>query len=399
MKLTCCASLITLLLAFAPALPQTGQTTVVSSRPTLGTHSPESLSVVLDAVLPQTASTLLPDDLIVLDNGQRIPSQQVRILPEHDATAPAQLLLVIDAVNSSIQDVSRSETAVAAFLRQGTGTLPQPTTILIVSATEPHSKDPGATPSTDTRALHQRQLFVHRIPTGTDGNRLAKCLDDYKAGLSRILDSQAGGAIAERVRLSLEALSYIATAEAGLPGAKVTVWLSPGWPFLASSEAKSSEQLFDSVVYFSDALRMARMILCMIDPQGVTNQDNSAKAEAFLMASRPASVQAAGHAPEVPAVLGQEYYKQFTQGVRASRQSNPNDLTLQVLAIQSGGTVTQQNNDTEGLIARCAADISKLTAITYMPQRATANTMFHEVQVRTVKPPQTLRTRTGFYTR
>ena len=321
------------------------------------------------------------------------------MLAEHDANSQAQLLFVIDAVNCSLADVTRSEEAVVAFLRQGSGALLQPTTVLILSDTAPQSKTSTPSQGNDTTALNKRQLFVHRLSTTINGNALAKELDDYKIGFNRILEAQGADAVSERVRLSLEALSFIATAEANMPGAKVTVWLSPGWPFLARSEAKSSEQFFDSVVYFSDALRTARMILYMINPQGITNQDNSAQTEAFLLASRPGSIQAGGHAPNVPVELSEGYYKQFVKGVSTPKQSNANDLSLQVLAIQSGGFVTQQNNDLKGQIAKCAADVANLTAISYLPARTGGVTTYHDVQVKTVHPAQNLRTRTGFYSR
>jgi VWFA-related protein len=370
------------------------------SQPVLNAHSREDSSIVLDAVMPPAGPALTAADLTITDNGHRVPSDQLEIMNRQHQSAPAQLLLVIDTINSSIQETSRGESAVAAFLRQGGGKLSQPTTILVISDSAPRGQDPS-NHAADTADLHHKQLFVHRIPTSTDGDMLAKGLDDYSVGLSRILDSQAADAVSERVRLSLEALSYIATAEANVPGAKVTVWLSPGWPFLAKSDAKSAEQLFDSVVYFSDSIRLARMIIHMVNPAGVTNQDNSAQNEAFLLASRPGSIRAAGHAPNVPEQVGQDYYKAFVKGVKTPMQSNANDLSLQVLAIQSGGSVTQQNNDLRALITHCAADVTHLAVIRYTPQGDGngGSTTYHEVQTTIAHPSQTLRTRTGFYLR
>jgi VWFA-related protein len=175
------------------------------------------------------------------------------------------------------------------------------------------------------------------------------------------------------------------------------IWLGPGWPFLARSDAKSSEQLFDSVIYFSDMLRSARMILYSIDPEGVTAKDNSAITEGFLLNSRPSSIRANGHAPDVPIELSNTYYAEFLKGVKEAKQSNPNDLALQVLAYQSGGLVLQDNNDIEAMIRRCAGDATSLYTLSYVPAHGSGSDVYHELQISLKKSSQPLRTRTGLY--
>ena len=336
---------------------------------------------------------------MVTDNGHRLATESLRVISGDAHGASPQLLFVIDTVNTSFLDVARSEDAVEAFLRQGSGQLRQPTSIIVLSDTEAQSKTQGPPQTNTTSALHQRQLFVHRIPASQDGNTLAKALVDYKTGLNRILESQGGTGASERVRLSLEALSFIARAEAAVPGVKLTVWLSPGWPFLGRSDAKSSERFFDSVIYFSDLIRTARMVIYSVSPAGLTNQSNSAQTEAFYLASRPGSIQAAGRAPDVPAEFSDDYYKEFLKGVRTADHSSPNDLALQVLASQSGGLALQQNNDLKTQIQRCAADVAGIITIAYIPPSSVSTDIYHEVEVRLRNPSQALRARTGFYTR
>lgn len=381
--------LLTSLLAFiVPAL--SGQSSVLKAR------DYSSRRIVLDIVARPSLQAVT--SALVFDNGARVPTDKLSLLTPADASeAPAQLVLVIDAVNSSLQDLVRGEDAVQAILKASRGPLPQPTSVVILSDTAGHSAGKSATK--DSTTLHQRELFAHRIPASRDAAAISDQLNSYKLGLHRILQAQAGPGQAERVQLSLEALSFIAKAEASEPGAKVLVWVGNGWPFLSKSNARSSEQLFDSIVYFSDLLRSARIILYSVSPEGVTSQDHSAETEGFLLSSRPGSIQANGYAPNIPVELTPDYYKQFLKGVHDPAQSNPNDLALQVLAYNSGGLVLQQNNDLKSQILQCISDTQYISSLSYDPETKGGMTVFHEITVKRSGDNQLLRTQAGFYTR
>jgi VWFA-related protein len=310
----------------------------------------------------------------------------------------AQLILVIDALNSSLIEVTKSEEAVEAYLGEQVGQLKMPTTILVVSDSESGATShPPTAPKNTNTDMHHRELFVHRIPASIDGSILIKSLKDYKAGPHRILDSQGNLVQGERVRLSLEALSFIANAQSSIAGPKLVIWMSPGWPFLARSNAKSSEQLFDSVIYFSNLLRTSRMIVYSVSPEGVTAKNTSSSMSDFYTTSQPASVRALGHAPEIPVEFGYDSYSEFLKGVRSAKQSNPNDLALQVLAYQSGGLVLQNNNDLVDMIRQCAADRTTLYNLSYNPASSGGSDRYHEIEVILKPSTQRLRTRTGLY--
>ncbi|HTF70393.1 MAG TPA: hypothetical protein VK638_47725, partial [Edaphobacter sp.] len=260
-------------------------------------------SVLLDVVARSKSGDTIPDlkasDFVLRDNKKVVQETNFKLSAAPSDAQNSQIVFVLDAMNSSLAELGKSEDALEAFLALHGSHLDRPASILVVSDSEPRSASDLATgPTSNNTAMHQRQLFVHRIPANLDGAVLAQSLKEYKTGLHRILDAQGGTGQAERVRLSLEALSFIANAQTSVPGAKVVLWLGPGWPFLARSDAKSSEQLFDSVIYFSNMLRSARMILYSIAPEGVTAKDNSATTEGFLLNSRASSIRANGHAPD-----------------------------------------------------------------------------------------------------
>lgn len=353
--------------------------------------------VVLDIVATPRLTAM--NEFSISDNGAGVAPERLTKLGSGSSDETGKLLLVVDAVNSSFQDVTRSEEAVEAFLKSQQS-LPQLTSIVILSDVPP--PEPASETSSKsgvTTSLRQRQLFAHRIPASKDPAVLVHALDDYKIGLHRILTSQSGPGQAERVQLSLQALSFLARAETSESGPKVVVWIGSGWPFLSKSNAKSSEQLFDSIVYFSDLIRSARIILYSINPEGVTSQDHSAETEAFLLSSRASSTRANGYAPSVPVQMTPTYYKQFLSGVREPKDSSPNDLTLQVLAYQSGGLVLQQNNDLKAEISQCATDAQRISSYAYDPGGNGSHVTYHSIDVKRLIGAGTVRTRTGYYAR
>jgi len=358
--------------------------------------------VLLDVVARRKSGDTIPDlkasDFVLRDNKKEVQETDFKLSATPSDSQNSQIVFVLDAMNSSLAELGKSEDALEGFLALHGGHLDRPASILVVSDSEPRgAADQTTGPTSNNTAIHQRQLFVHRIPANLDGAVLAQSLKEYKTRPHRILDAQGGIGQAERVRLSLEALSFIANAQTSVPGAKVVLWLGPGWPFLARSDAKSSEQLFDSVIYFSNILRSARMILYSIDPRGVIAKDNSAATEGLLLNSRAGSMRANGHAPGIPIELSNTYYAEFLKGVKEAKQSNPNDLALQVLAYQSGGLVLKDNNDIGAMIRRCAGDATSLYTLSYVPAHGSGTDSYHELQISLTKSSQPLRTRTGLY--
>ena len=118
-----------------------------------------------------------------------------------------------------------------------------------------------------------------------------------------------------------------------------------------------------------------------------------------MLSSRPSSIRANGYAPKVPVELSPTYYQAFLRGVHNSRESNPNDLALQVLAYKSGGLVMQQNNDLKTQTAQCISDVQHISTLSYDPEAHGGTTVYHAITVTRAVDAQPLRTQTGFYTR
>ena len=369
-----------------------------------GVDQKHETSVLIDAIVldgkGKPIQGLQQKDFNLLDDKKKIPEASWQLLTSGTPVSQSpQIIFVLDAVNSTLPDVARLEEALDQYLKKGTGPLSQRTSILFVSDAQPkiHASQPQDKAA--TMALEQKQLFVHRTPMTTDRNTLDHALQDYQAGMSRLTDAQGSTVNSDRVRLSLQALSYIASAYTPVKGPKLVIWLGPGWPFLAQSAAKSSEQLFDSVIYFTNLLQEAQITLYSTSPEGVTAGDTSAETESFELAQRASSNRSIGAPlpPNVPTELGDTYYASFLNGVRTMSQSNPNDLDLQVLAFHTGGLILRKNNDLVAQIERCVADAAGMYVFSYIPEKGFKPDIYHDLEIKASKGTQPVRTITGFY--
>jgi VWFA-related protein len=215
--------------------------------------------------------------------------------------------------------------------------------------------------------------------TGTlssrDGNAVIADLNQKQLGLRTIGRSQGLSGGMERMQMSLSVLQKLADHEASMPGRKLVVWISPGWPFLISGmdqvleSQKQKQWFFDSIVALSDGFRRARITLYNIDPLGT--------ADALSLRATD--------------------YKQFLKPVKKADQADIGDLALQVLASQSGGRVLNSSNDLAGEIATCAADANSYYVLSFEGLPGDGPNEYHALEIKIDKPGLTVRTRSGYY--
>jgi VWFA-related protein len=175
----------------------------------------------------------------------------------------------------------------------------------------------------------------------------------------------------ERRQISLQALGQVAVEAGSRRGRKLLIWIGPGWPALSSTSVdttgitpREQDALYGAITEISTALWQSRVTLYDIDPSG--------------------------------SIQGQFNYENFVKGADAPRHVDNGDLMLQVLAVQSGGSI-QYGNDLDALITRCMEDSKSFYVVHYtMPPAAHANE-FHSLEVRVDKPGLKVRSRTLYY--
>lgn len=306
-----------------------------------------SLDVVVTAKSGPPIADLGPNDFTLLDNKspQRLTSFQVL----GGAREPVHVILVIDAVNVSFENIAYQRGEIDKFLHADGGRLAQPTALAFFT----------------DKGTQVQEGF------STDGNELSTALDQYAVGLRDIRRSSQFEAN-DRFQLSINALRSLTERAAGLPGRKLIFWVSPGWPLLSGPgvniDNKQQNQIFGTVVGLSTELRQNRITLYDVNPIGAAE-----------------------------GVAHTFYYEDFVKGIAKPGQVQLADLSLQVLATQSGGLVLTGSNDLSKYLKQCMADTEAYYTLSFTAAKADRRDEYHHIEVRLAKPGLIARTRDGYY--
>jgi VWFA-related protein len=333
------------------------QNTQAKPAETAASSSPSGLAnhlITLDVVVADQSGHAVPglqqQDFTLLDNklAQKLASfHAVTAAPATD-DPPVEVILVVDEVNTSFQQVVIVRQEIEKFLNQNGGQLARPVSILFFS-------DSGAAATTPSK----------------DGKAVLAELNQHKQPLRNTSRSQGAYGAVERLNSSVRTLGQLADFEAKRPGRKLVIWMSPGWTFLSSPyvqlSSKDEQALFRTVVSLSDALQRARITLYNVNPAG----------------SGGGTLKS--------------YYKSFVKGVTAAKQVQGGNLALQVLAYQSGGLVLNSSNDLVAQIATCVNDANAYYVLTFEAAPGDGPNEYHALEVDIDKPGMEARTRTGYY--
>src|SRR5580704_6418089 len=306
------------------------------------------LDVVVSPKSGPPVTGLQQQDFTLLDN--KSPQTITSFEAFTGREASAQVVLVIDAVNTDAQNIGYERIQIDKFLRSEGGHLAYPLAIAVFT-------DKGIETVADF---------------SSDGNALSAALDSDNIGLRFINRSAGFYGAAERLQLSLQALHRLAATTVPRPTRKIVLWVSPGWPLLSGPrvelDSKQQQEVFADVVGFSTQLRQARVTLYSVNPLG------------------------AGES-----VFRGTYYKEFLNGVSKPSQVNAGNLALPVLALQSGGLVLDFNNDLTALLQQCMSDIAPYYEISFDPAASERPNEYHHLEVKVNKSGLTARTRQNYY--
>jgi VWFA-related protein len=309
-----------------------------------------TVDVVVDAKgskPPATVAGLQQQDFTVLDN--KVPRTLTSFRAVSANQEPMRVVLLIDAVNIRLQGLGYERDQIAGFLRARGGHLAHPTTIAILT----------------DKGLQMQDGF------STDGNALADGLQKQDIGMRTITRGTGIYGAEDRFNISLNGLRTVATHEAGQPGRTVILWVSPGWPLLSGPGielgSKQQKGLFENIVNLSQQLREARVTLYAIDPIGAD--------------------EGVGRIND---------YEEYLKGIGKPSQVDMGDLSLQVLAVQSGG-LALNSNDTAGLLQRGVADLDNYYEMSFDAAPTETPDTYHHLEIRVNKPGAIVRTRDGYY--
>jgi VWFA-related protein len=339
-----CLLLVVSMLYIASAVPQE------PSSPTPPGSDTINLEVVVTPKSGPPVIGLQQQDFTILDN--KVPQTILSFRAVRGREAPIEVVLVVDDVNTGIEHIAYERTEIDKFLKADGGQLAHPLALAFLT-------DSG---------LKVQDDF------SSDGNALSAALDQYTLGLHSILRSGGVYSAFERFQVSMKALFELATHEAGRPGRKIILWISPGWPLLSSPgieqqmDAKQQQQIFSNIVSISTLLRQGHVTLYSIDPLGTADFGG----RAFR-------------------------WEAFTKGISKVNQADWGDLALQVIATQSGGLALTAGNDITAFVKQCLADTQAYYEISFAPPLDQKRDEYHHLEIRLADKKLTVRTRQGYY--
>lgn len=316
----------------------------------VGHASPQSIRLNVHVAPKKGEETLglQSQDFTVLDNHVARPIYSFKTVTANQE--PAKVILLIDGVNTRYSRVSYVSQQVQDFLKTNHGQLEYPTTVAIL---------------TDRGVVIQKNFT-------SDGNALSSSISHYMISLREITRDTGIWGANERMNISLGAFQQLTEFASSIPGRKILLWVSPGWPMISGPRvfpsSKQLDYIFTSIVTFSNEIQQSNLTLYSINPIGVAE-----------------------------GLSREDYYRSFVKGVSAPYQADLGDLSLQVLAIQSGGLALNGSNDVVAGLKSCVADLHSWYEITIPVAKASHPNEYHQIKIKTDKHNLVTRTRDGYY--
>jgi VWFA-related protein len=316
------------------------------------------LDVAVSSAAGSPVSGLLQQDFTILDNN--VPQTITSFEAVDGRHAPAEVIIVIDAVNIGEREVAIEREEIKKFLKAEGGHLAYPTRVALV---------------TDKGLL---------LPGGLsqDGSAISSTLDHNKIPLRSLGRDADHGAAADRFQISFQAFAQLIADARDKRGRKLILWVSPGWPPLLGLEntrdARLKEQVFGNRVEISTQLREGQITVYSVDPSGIVDIDPG-------LTDPPTN-----H-------LRPSDRKVYIEGAREPRDVRTGHLTLRVLAAQSGGLVLNPGNDLARELQKCVADALAYYEISFDPVISDRPNEYHHLEIRVAKPGLTARTRQEYY--
>jgi len=303
-----------------------------------------SLDVAVTDKSGKPATGLAQGDFTLLDNGQPVKFSSFQAT---DSANNAVAFLVFDAVNVTVSEVANERISLSKYLRQNGGKLTVPISVLVFT----------------------NKGITTQIPASMDGNDLAAKVDALTGNFPTITDDAGGAGTQERYDVSVNAFMNMVSAAKAIPGKKAFIWLGHGWPMLENLNPqmimKVEQHVFDSLVEALNRMREEHLTVCTAE---LGSQDETT----FR-------------------------YQNYVKGVKVAKKTNYSNLTVKVLAANSGGQVLGPDNDLGAQVDKCLSDTTDFYTLSFDAPHAGAADEYHELKVQVTKPGLTARTSAVYY--
>jgi VWFA-related protein len=306
-----------------------------------------TINVAVDTKNGEPVTELHQQNFTLLDNKNPRPIKSFKIATPADEQV--HVILFLDAVNTPYTILAFARENVENFLKLNEGTLAYPTSLAVLT-------DQGAEIVNDF---------------STEGNTLSDVLQHHQIGLREINRSSEWSG-PERLQICLTAFHQLLEYAAKLPGRKLVLWISPGWPLISGPRVYLSpdqaQWIFQDVVSAYTDFQQSDLTIYNVNPVGVQESLNRA-----------------------------DYFETFLKGITKPADADLGDLGVQVLSIHSGGLAIESNSDISGMIQKCLLDARSWYEIAFDPLPADKPNEYHHIDIKLDQHDLIARTIDGYY--
>jgi VWFA-related protein len=322
---------------------------------------------------------LAAEDFALFDNHQ---PREIAAFHEIDGQGmydATEIVIVLDAVNSTAQELDAERQGIFRYLAQKKGPLPYRTSFVLWFNGQLKATAATIDRNSVGRAFVSMTKGVHSNACVPPDGSVAQAKEGGRAGepaQTGIEDQAASMAkcLAVHFRDSIAALEGIAAGQKNLGGRTILIWIGPGWPLLSDVEfqhltSTAKQTFFEETVNLLRYLREAQVTIDALSPRDGTRKAEMARVDMAALSAGIASPQNAG----------------------------PAGLALPVLARQTGGRVQNESDDIPVDLGSCIHDADGYYVLTFAMTPASAPHEFHPVEVKVNRPGLEVRTMSAYY--
>ncbi len=364
---------------------------VAAQNPTLKTRPKEDRDREFQAIHRITVNVQVTDDagkpvtdlnakdFTILDNQQPRKLAAFHIIDGQAMNDATEVVIVLDAVNSTAQALDAERSGIFRFFAQSHGPLPYPTSFVLWS--NGHIKATNATTDRNAvgRAFVNMTKNLHSNACAPVDATMAQAVERGGAeALSTSSTGSEGGGAASCLQVhfkdSVSALDGIAQQQLSGGGRTLLIWVGPGWPLLSDVEFQQSTQKarqdsFRELVTVLHDLRAAQVTLDAVGPRDAAREAEIARVDLHALTAGTATPESAG----------------------------PSSLALPVLAQQTGGRVMAASDNVAADLGKLLDDGDWYYAISFNAPPAQNGVELHSLAVKVSRPDLHVRTLTQYY--
>lgn len=362
-----------------------------AQEPTLKTRPPEQRErqylagrrITLNVQVYDAAGKPIGDldakDFVLLDNHQPRKIAAFHEIDGQSMNDATEVVVVLDAVNSTAQELDAERNGIFNYLAKSKGPLPYPMSFVLWF--NGHLKATAATTDRNAvgRAFVSMTKGVHSNACSPVDNSVAQAVEGGGPGALQQggIGSHAVGVancLEVHFKDSVAAMDGIAQQQKTRGGRTILIWVGPGWPLLSDVEfqrmtPKAKQSLFEEIVTVMGDLRESQVTVDTVSPRDGTREAEMARVDLLTLAAGLASPQSAV----------------------------PSNLALQVVARQTGGRLLNESRDITADLESCMRDAEDYYMVTFEMMPTAVPHEFHPLEVRVNRPGLEVRTMSAYY--